>query len=358
MPDIARRVVVLLLVVISLASLSARTSAQIFEMREYHGKPITCSRSGLIGWYKNCGTDHFYSQIFRGAIQSLTSIEVGEFDEFRLVLQPEEIFRGEVPQDFTVTTNEGLCLPPVHVGDRWLFYIFTDKERGPLLEYGHPGGPLPEVQQDLARLRGLVHMHGSGMVMGHLLFDSLGVDDEARRELAHRQVQLISKANGQVFRALSDQDTRFEFEPLPAGKYVLSVPHISGLWTGKDGEFEVEERSCKDFDIRFSPDGEISGHVHLADGTPAGSLRVYALSADGNGWSSETTDKRGFFQLHGVRPGRYLIGAGPDSSGSDGPDVSIYFPGVASREAAGIVELGQAEHRTGLDFVIPQVIPR
>jgi hypothetical protein len=279
----ARRVVCLSLLITAFVSVSA--PAQIFEMRDYNGKQIGCARSGLIGWYKSCGTDAFYSQIFLGTVQSVKPIKVGEFEEFRLVLQPEEVFQGDVPPHFEVTTSQGECLPEIHAGDRWLFYIYTDKDRGPQLAYGHDSAPIAQVEERLARLRRLATMPDAGIIMGHLSWGWGNQEEADQPDLANKQI-LLTSADGKQHRAFTNQDGHFEFDPLPVGKYQLTL-NKAGLWTDDDGEITVKARHCEDYLIKLAPDGLIAGRVTEADRKPVANLRVKIVltGEDNQAWA-------------------------------------------------------------------------
>jgi hypothetical protein len=274
------------------ALVSVSGSAQIIEIREYHGRQIACSRSGLIGWYTNCGADDFYSQIFLGSVQSIKPIKVGEFDEFRLILKPEEVFRGDVPANFTVNTSQGECLPEIHPGDRWLFYIRTDKERGPLLAYENESVPIAAADEALSRLRRLAGMTDSGLVIGRLSWGWFGSSEDDLTALAGKELLVTSDVTRKQYRAVSDQNAYFEFEPLPVGKYRLGLPSATGLWTDDDGEIAVSAGACQNYLMKMAPDGRIAGLVTTAQGKPAVNLPVKMVSIDGatRGASYETTD--------------------------------------------------------------------
>jgi hypothetical protein len=348
----SRRVVCLSILITAFVSLSA--SAQIFEMREYHGKQIGCGRSGLIGWYKSCGTDAFYSQIFLGTVQTVKPIKVGEFEEFRLVLQPEEVFQGDVPPHFEVTTSQGECLPEIHAGDRWLFFIYTDKDRGPQLAYGHDSAPVAKSEERLARLRRLVSMPDAGIIMGRLSWGWGNQDEDDHSALANRQISLTA-ADGKQHGAFTNPDGHFEFDPLPVGKYRLTL-NKAGLWTDDDGAVTIKAHDCEDYLIKLDPDGVIAGRVTEADGKPVAKLRVkIVLTGESNqAWALGTTDAQGRFTFHGVRPGHYLVGLDGDKGSSDAADnLTVLFPGVTSKEAAVVVNLGNAEHREDINILIP-----
>jgi|SRR5215831_11311944 len=70
--------------------IASAASAQIIELRDYHGKQISCARSGLQSFERPCGLDTWYEDIFVGSVLSVKEIEgSGKV----LEITPEEIFR-------------------------------------------------------------------------------------------------------------------------------------------------------------------------------------------------------------------------------------------------------------------------
>jgi hypothetical protein len=101
--------------------------------------------------------------------------------------------------------------------------------------------------------------------------------------------------------------------------------------------------------------GTISGRVLGRDGAPAASLRVAAMSLDGNVTgvnallSLAETDAAGLYTLTNVRPGRYYVVAGR-------LDTPTYFPGVADSNGATAVTVAADQVLTGIDFRM-QTVP-
>ena len=98
--------------------------------------------------------------------------------------------------------------------------------------------------------------------------------------------------------------------------------------------------------------GNISGTLTGKDGSPLDHVRVTAMAvADPGAADPETavlvslaqTDSRGRYVLENVPPGRYYITAGLVS-------LPTYYPGVASRANAAVVELSSGANLMGIDF--------
>ena len=74
-------------------------SAEIVEIREYHGKQVMCGYSGLIGVAKACGTEEF-ARVFTGIVRS--AVGVGDTDKL-LEIIPDEVFVGDASAVTAIT---------------------------------------------------------------------------------------------------------------------------------------------------------------------------------------------------------------------------------------------------------------
>jgi hypothetical protein len=66
------------LIILAVACMVPLVSAEIVELRDYHGKRVMCGYSGLIGVAKACGTEE-YARVFTGIVRS--AVEVGDTDK-------------------------------------------------------------------------------------------------------------------------------------------------------------------------------------------------------------------------------------------------------------------------------------
>lgn len=91
--------------------------------------------------------------------------------------------------------------------------------------------------------------------------------------------------------------------------------------------------------------GSIAGLVLARDGTLAVNLRVSIAAADDASalLTITQTDTVGRFRLDNVRPGRYVVLAGP-------VDAPTYFPGVNARSGARVITIAAGQTITGIDF--------
>lgn len=337
----------ILVSILSFASLTPEISAQIFEIHQHHGKQITCMRSGLMGFAMECGLEADYEYVFEGLVLSVA--EISE-TEMRLQLKPEEVFLGTPTGELTVTTIQGACFPDIHVNDKWLFYLRRDeKSHALLLIYGSPSAPAKEAQKEIALLRQLMPMTNAGIVKGNVtrVVREATMDDNV--PVPGHKIIAKRLADGIRYTTSANKNGEFDFEPLPIGSYELTANTVRGLWA-ESGTIDVSPRSCSNVWFDLTPDGRIAGHLRVANGKPIknGQIVVVPESNPDGEFTSEFTDDQGYYEFHGLWPGRYLIGLDfhPDSESS--PDV--YYPGVKSRDKAVVIDLGQAEQRLNIDF--------
>ena len=152
-------------VVLAVACMGPSLSAVIVEIREYHGKQVTCLHSGLMGVAKGCGTERF-ARVFTGIVRS--SVEVGDADK-RLEIVPDEVFVGD-SSEATVITNQACLHTDVEARDKWLFYLYRDPNKDTLvLGYDSPSQPISEAEDGISLLRDL-RPRGKGQLLGTQLW--------------------------------------------------------------------------------------------------------------------------------------------------------------------------------------------
>jgi Carboxypeptidase regulatory-like domain len=324
-------------------ALSLPAPAQVIEMVNHDGKTYACERSGLMGSGDSCGTQNF-DVIVVGTILTVAPDSEGAT---HITLKADEIFKGAAAQSIDFTTKQRLCFPDLRPGDSWLFYLVRDKESDLLtLAYGSGSGPVTQESASVERLRRLSKYRDAGLIAGE-------VDISNGKPRAHYPIIVRSLASGAQHTAYTNKDGKFEFPPLPAGKYNLNPNTVPGLKATWSGEITVEARQCTNYFVNIEVDGRISGFVRNGDGTPQEFVAVEAVSADDsdNPGGSAITNGKGHYEIHGLDAGRYFVGLGI-ADAVDGND-ALYAPGVKDRKRATTVTLGQADRHAGVDIRVP-----
>jgi hypothetical protein len=227
-------------------------SAVIVEIREYHGKQVTCVHSGLRGVVRQCGTEG-YARVFTGFVSS--SVEVGETDKL-LQLIPDEVFVGD-SSDATVITNQACLNTDIQAGDKWLFYLYRDPSDKLILSYDGPSKPITKAEDDVSMLRDLGHLTDKGIIIG-TIERSGDTEDAMPSPLAHHKVVAKNVKNGDEYLAYTSQEGHFTFE-LPVGRYDVTpapeygLQEVEGFLTMLKGSVPVEKQRCWEHDFDFKP---------------------------------------------------------------------------------------------------------
>lgn len=215
---------------------------------------------------------------------------------------------------------------------------------------------MADTGEAIALLRRLHRMTDSGVITGNvqttLFHDDYGRDTGAEYISAPNHKVLAKRlSDGIEYSALSDSDGHYEFQSLPSGKYHITPNKPPGLWA-EDGDTDVSPGSCTQINFELSADGQISGHVTSADGRPFDVTPWIEVQSDDPHFSWSTPlDDQGYYQLHGLPAGRYLVGIGITSEPTTPEWHSrVYYPGVHSKELAAPVDIGKAEVRSDIDF--------
>jgi hypothetical protein len=329
-------------------------SGQIIEQREYKGETIYCGRSGLRGFSESCGADAGYKYVFIGSVLSVSDLLN---DEKRVRLAPEEIFFGNPDKEVVAVTDQGRCLPELQPGRRWLFYLRQDHDANELLlSYGSYSGPVNDEQGRIAVLRRLAQMTNAGLLKGHV---SRLVSDSSTKlwvsePVLNHKITATRKDNRTEYVAFTDSEGDFEFEPLAPGLYQVTS-NTDPQWWAWEGATQVRPGNCSYVDFELETNGSISGHVRAGGKTDRIIWVTAAIvgSAD-SGFKSAPADRDGYFEINGLRPGQYLVGAGIADQ-TDTPEWKnrVYYPGVRRKDLATVIEIGPAGKRTDIDFSLP-----
>ncbi len=359
-------------VVLTVACMVPSLSAVIVEIREYHGKQVTCLHSGLMGIAKGCGTERF-ARVFTGAVRS--SVEVGDTDK-RLEIVPDEVFVGD-SSDATAITNQACLHTDIQAGEKWLFYLYRDPKSDVLvLGYDGPSKPMSDAEDDISTLRDLGHLKNTGILIGTI--ERLEVTEKETptpsvnikvvAPLANHEVVAKNVASGAQYTTYTNEKGHFKFE-IPTGTYDVTTAAEYGLrqvenFRSMEGSVPVQNGECLEHDFGVRPaadfklptDGTISGHLGSPDGKPfTVHPWVQIVSVDSEFFRNTYVDAKGNFEAKGVKPGRYVVGLGIRAGTGYFSDVPtpVYYPGVRTKEEATIIELRPNEKRTNIDFQLP-----
>jgi 5-hydroxyisourate hydrolase-like protein (transthyretin family) len=169
-------------------------------------------------------------------------------------------------------------------------------------------------------------------------------------------VQAAATNSTQVRAVLTDSEGRFQFSALPESEITV-LARKPGYFSGTDlnpYDFQPETVHLVDdtasLTLTLLPEAIVTGHVATVKGDPIDdtSVRIFreVISNGYRHWEAGaqvTTEEDGHFRMAGLRPGRYLLAAGPSL-----PTVRVllsrgvrkegfgtmFYPGVPDMDAA------------------------
>lgn len=334
-------------------------SAQIITTTNDGDKTITCTRIAPSSDLRDCGPrPNWYNYVFVGSISSVTPTNTGEE---RLLIVPEEVFSGNPAAPLTVITSQAACLPRMTAGDHWLFFLRRENTNPIVLDYyANDSLPAGDAQDEIERLRLLENINGRGIVQGRVMRGTRG----DRKPVADAVVVAEGSSAAVKFTAATDASGRYEFPPLPAGDYTITVDQVDPVGTSQpdSASLRVRRGSCWDLTLAHSPHAEIRGRVRYTTGAPVTGAQVLFMHADESSWSTYSVDANGRFRFDSLEAGSYVIGirlpGDPPweyggAAGVPPPIATQYYPGVPERASAATITLKSDERRDDINFTVP-----
>jgi hypothetical protein len=331
--------------------------AQIIILEKVGDKTVVCSRSGLTSSFKDCGVRaDWYTYVFVGAISGVAP--VGN-DEKQIQLVPEEVFLGSPEAPLTVLTSQADCMREFKVGDRWLFYLRKVEGEPLVLDYyANDSLPVADAQNQIATLRRMGKIGNAGIVRGQVVRGELFSGEV----VPNVEVTATRQSDSKQSFSVTDPDGRYEFPPLPPGKYKITAQPV-GSYQPDDSEVDLASGACLDITLDRSPHAKIGGHVKRSDGTAVADVAVVLIRSDNSWYLTTQTDRDGYFVFDSQEPGEYVLGlnspVSPDwfdgGGAGDGvriPPASRFYPGVADRSSALVIRLAEDEKLEGFNFTV------
>lgn len=334
--------------------------AQIIMLKQDGDKTIQCMHTGLSSDLKDCGTQSdWYPYVFVGTISAVTPTKDGEKE---LDITPDEVFKGEPTNPLIVLTSQGTCFPEIKVGDRWLFYL---RRGNPIVLdfYGNISRPVADAQQQLETLRRLRSIGENGILRGRVMQGPFG----ERNSIPNAHVVARRTTDDAQFVATTDADGRYEFQPLPPGRYKINVDPVRSFRPDESG-VDIKSRVCWDLTLSRSPHAQLGGHLQHSDGSAAAQVPVLIMTVDEQWFTTQKSNAQGYFRFDPLPPGKYVVAInlpGGSEWKLDGcagackdriPAASLYYPNMQNRADAIAINLATDEKRDDIDFALPAPI--
>ena len=217
----------------------------------------------------------------------------------------------------------------------------------------------------------------------------IGTNEPLRAQVNLRMsVDLEANPNGRpgqfntrAYSTYTDGDGKFIFDDVTPGLYLLSASangfvrnELGGPVTGEIGRGRkiniTAGQPLKDFLIRMTPAGNVSGQIRDEEKWPAIGAEVQLLRVLYNAQGEKTyqalattrADDRGEYRFFWVQPGRYYLAAGtftqaPQPIHANAPQdiyAITYYPGAMDATEATALEVRPGGELNAIDLTIPR----
>jgi hypothetical protein len=337
------------------------------------GKKLLCSVRYSESVSGDCGVAS-YDAVFTGRILTVKQVGNGKrrdpansgepraSSDLRLTVVPTEIFKGNPTHEMRLTAEQGECFPDIHVGDEWLFFVEKNPDTREFeISYylSNPSGPAEQRAEYLERLRRLARSDGVSYVAGEV---ELTFDDLPR---ANHKLVLRSEDGQRTYAIATDAHGRFELGPVSPGTFDIDANTDSQFRAIRENTAVASEANgCTFIKVELEINSEISGRVILPEGYqykkselgnffPLFYVEVHTLDGKQAAGPFGTSIGDGLrFAVRGLRPGRYIVEL-VNYQGEKWLTVPVFAPGVTDDATALQIDLGWADHRTGLEIRVP-----
>jgi hypothetical protein len=164
---------------------------------------------------------------------------------------------------------------------------------------------------------------------------------------------VVTLENGErQFQMVTGADGKFTFDSIPPGNYMINTMHTGYLEAPRRPVHLDAGEQRKDFVLKLTPQGIISGRVVDQDGDPVMNAEIYydrrATAVGGTRIGplsgEESVNGEGVFTITGLGPGDYLVRADPNRDLSHPSPIvdqlaPTWFPGAADTISASVIHL-------------------
>jgi hypothetical protein len=333
------------------------------------GKKMMCWVRFINTMSGDCGTDS-YDAVFTAKILAVkqstgrhatNALGATPGRDLRLSVEPEEVFKGHLPYEVPVFAEQGECVAEVRPGDEWLFFATRSQKTGQLeISYysSNPSGPLEQRREYIERLRRLSRGDRVSFITGKVDFPFNDISKPNHRLL------VTSKDEKQSYSVTTDAQGKFEIGPVAPGLYRIDTnadSQFRDVWDGSQESTNAQANGCSFVRIELEVNSEISGTVILPEGyeykkSDIGNFfplfAVEVDTPDGKQVRGTSIGEPPKFAVRGLSPGSYIVQL-VNWEGEAWLKMPVFAPGVTDQSAALRIDLGLAEHRTGLEIRVP-----
>jgi hypothetical protein len=269
----------------------------------------------------------------------------------------ERTFKGVQGTMVEVSTglDGGDCGFSFEARRRYLVYAYRKTDGGLGTGICSRTRLISKASEDLAYLENLPESGSGARVYGMIThWERDLAEDRVVSYGPVKGVHLLLQGSTGTFRAMTDNQGKYEITGIPPGSYELQAqPPEPFRQTEQPWKIELPDaRACFPADIGLRYDGRIKGSIVAGDGGPAAGMTVEVRHANLAGSSGliptldVRTDAFGTFEFTNVSPGRYVVGVGLlwRLTNSDGCYQRTFYPGTPDARDAAVVEVGPGTH--------------
>lgn len=307
-------------------------------------------------------------------------------DISHVTMTVEKVFKGDTKAGAELTIGQGEAtldcswqFSADEVGETYLLYLYQpEKPSEPFyVSTCNRSKGLEGAKEDLLYLENIDKVRGRTRVSGVVERNSVDIDDESGH-----QIRIVGK--NKTYIATTDKDGVYEVYGLPPGRYSLEPVLQPGWkidewlltreWTRADWRrseldlppptkvwFTLRPKKHFGANIGLRLANRIAGRVTTPAGQPLDKVCVSLVPVEDSGFRacSVFTKADGSFDIEAVGAGSYRVLINYENiRTSYQPFPMMYYPGVATAEAAKVLTVKFAESIQGLQFVVPTLYER
>jgi hypothetical protein len=180
----------------------------------------------------------------------------------------------------------------------------------------------------------------------------------------NHRLLITAKDGKQSFTVTTNAAGKFDFGPVVPGVFQIDAntdSRFRDAWDGGPDGTHTQANGCTFVRIELGINSEISGRVILPEGyqyekSEIGNyfplFYVDVDTPDGKQVSGTSIGDGLKFTVRGLAPGSYIVQL-VNYMGETWIKMPVYAPGVTDKSTALQIDLGRAEHRTGLEIHVP-----
>jgi 5-hydroxyisourate hydrolase-like protein (transthyretin family) len=314
----------------------------------------------------------FVGRAVGGAEQKMAEDENGnkvKYDIGTIHFAVEEVFSGAIGRKVDIHTGSGGgdCGYWFKHGERYVVYAYYDEKEGYRTSICTRTRAVAEAAEDLSYLRQLPPKGTGARLYG--IVAKPGYDEDAagteRKPEGLPGITVTAKnARGKKLTAVTDAEGNYEFNALQPGDYEVQADLPDYYYRDEYSsvrKLHINDRGCGIAHFVAAVNGRVAGRVVDAEGNPVVYIEVRLVSADVDevhrAFSErgmDNTDNEGRFEIEQMPPGRYLLGVNLENRPDhEHPYPRTYYPGVAARVEATVIEIGLGQKQSVRELRLP-----